>query len=64
MDCYVVKSPVFSLQRGKHFLDARAEILEKKLLAFWKTSIFQIFWKDDCCPDFLFFGVRDLRTSP
>ena len=31
-----------------------------------KRSIFQAFWKDDCCPDFLFLnlGTSDLHHRP
>ena len=29
-----------------------------------ERSIFQIFWEDDCYLKLLFFGVRNLRSSP
>ena len=33
---------------------------------FVERSIFQTFWKDDCCPDFLFLrlGASDLHHRP
>ena len=58
--CYVVDinlpSPHVRIELGIQFnyYDART------FWGFFERAIFQIFWKDDCCTDFLFF---ELETS-